>query len=149
MLTLIVTPGRHLKSVNQGYALPNADDARLGARALFRDADLASFLARCAALPGWAGDLRMVVVDAEGNPLRVDARALTPDEQAAEALAAAAARREAARAQVNAADIGAMVQAAQAAATVEALRAQVVSLARLAGRLAEAQGLTPTVEAGE
>lgn len=47
---------------------------------------------------------------------------------------------------MNAADVAAIVRAAESATTVNDLRAQVAELARLLGRLAQAQGLTPTVE---
>jgi hypothetical protein len=56
------------------------------------------------------------------------------------------ARKEAARAQVNAADVTALARVAEAAVTVEELRAQVAALARLVGDLAVAQGCTPRVE---
>ncbi len=67
--------------------------------------------------------------------------------QAAEAERAA--RVAAAAAQVSAADVKGIVAGAGEASTLEALRAQVVKLARLVGRLAEAGGFTPAVESSE
>jgi hypothetical protein len=55
-------------------------------------------------------------------------------------------KRQAATSQVDAADVRQLIQDAEAATTIAALKAQVVALARLVGDLAVAQGHTPAVE---
>ena len=56
------------------------------------------------------------------------------------------ARRDAAAAQVNAADVGAILQSAVIADTVADLREQVMALVQLVGNLSVAQGYTPAME---
>ncbi|GAB4450246.1 MAG: hypothetical protein Kow00120_20540 [Anaerolineae bacterium] len=98
------------------------------------------------------GGVRVVLDDAATETDEATARSVTLAHdhtrlsagQAQEA--ARAARVAAARAQVNAADLAGIVADVGNAATVQALRAQVASLARLLGRVAEAEGYTPSVE---
>ena len=78
MLAIRITDTHHIMSFGAGYDLS-------GARVIHREVDEATFRAELTALHGWAGDERMVVVDTSGRPLRYEVRALTPEEEAADA----------------------------------------------------------------
>ena len=134
MLHVVVSRDtHHIRYFGVGRAFPAPDET-----VIYREGtDEVQFHAELEALPGWAGDARMAVVDARGVPVRVAPRPLTPAEQGAEALAEAMRRQRAALAQAARADVGAIVTDAGAAGTVEALREQVVALAQLVGWLVE------------